>query len=174
MRPGENPTETFEVDGEDSGNGSLMRLAPVPIFFAHDPDGCRATAIASSLTTHPGPIAAEACALMAHVIRRAITWPQPAGSFEARAFLDQMAAEYLALLAGRATARLAQPPAQRSAGLDEEGYGPGEREVRKMLQSAEPEASTERNWNWKSESLELARTLRQRGRSYNGYPVSAG
>ena len=34
MKQGEKPTERFESSGEDSGNGSLMRLAPIPIFFA--------------------------------------------------------------------------------------------------------------------------------------------
>jgi len=37
-----------------------------------------------------------------------------------------------------------------------------------------PENSTERSWNWKSKSLEINKTLRRRGRSYNGYPVSRG
>merc|ERR1712054_110587 len=34
--------------------------------------------------------------------------------------------------------------------------------------------STERCWNWRSKSLCIGDTLRNRGRSYNGYPVSAG
>ena len=34
MREGESPSEIFHSQGEDSGNGSLMRLAPIPIFFA--------------------------------------------------------------------------------------------------------------------------------------------
>ena len=34
MREGERPSEIFHSQGEDSGNGSLMRLAPIPIFFA--------------------------------------------------------------------------------------------------------------------------------------------
>merc|ERR1712151_882772 len=33
---------------------------------------------------------------------------------------------------------------------------------------------TERCWNWRNPDLGLAETLRARGTSYNGYPVSAG
>lgn len=32
---------------------------------------------------------------------------------------------------------------------------------------------TERCWNWKNETLDIAGTLAARGWSYNGYPVSA-
>ena len=35
MKPDQTPTPRFEGVGEDSGNGSLMRLAPIPLFFAH-------------------------------------------------------------------------------------------------------------------------------------------
>jgi len=44
----------------------------------------------------------------------------------------------------------------------------------RLLLSAEPENSLERNWNWQSPSLDIEGTLRRRGHSYNGYPVSAG
>ena len=86
MQPGALPSPRFESAGEDAGNGSLMRLAAVPLFFHSDIDLARRMAFESSLTTHPGPMAAEACALMAHVIVRAIT-REPAQSTSS-AFLD--------------------------------------------------------------------------------------
>mmetsp|Transcript_8535 Transcript_8535/g.19647 ORF Transcript_8535/g.19647 Transcript_8535/m.19647 type:complete len:420 (+) Transcript_8535:35-1294(+) len=55
-----------------SGNGSLMRLAPVPIYFASDLDAAMNAARQSSLTTHQGEEAAECCRLMAYVIVNAI------------------------------------------------------------------------------------------------------
>ena len=51
---------------------------------------------------------------------------------------------------------------------------PGTDEIRRLILSAEPADSTERNWNWRAESLDILGTLRRRGHSYNGYPVSAG
>jgi len=64
------PPPRYEAPGEDSGNGSLMRLAAVPIFFHEDIEKCRVMSYESSLTTHPGLIAAEACAFMGYVISR--------------------------------------------------------------------------------------------------------
>merc|ERR1712194_947744 len=42
----------FEGFGEDAGNGSLMRLAPVPIFFHSDMDLAMRVSAESSYTTH--------------------------------------------------------------------------------------------------------------------------
>ena len=44
------------------------RLAAVPVLHHADLATARGTAYESSLTTHPGPIAAEACAFLAHAI----------------------------------------------------------------------------------------------------------
>ena len=61
---------TFEQTGnpfsgptEEStaGNGSLMRLAPVPLFFAHDPELAIRMAADSSRTTHGTAMAVDAC-----------------------------------------------------------------------------------------------------------------
>jgi len=51
-----------------AGNGSLMRLAPVPLFFAHDPELAIANAALSSKTTHGHPEAIDACRYMAGLI----------------------------------------------------------------------------------------------------------
>ena len=44
-----------------AGNGSLMRLAPVPLFFSRDPDEAIARAADSSKTTHGAAEAVDAC-----------------------------------------------------------------------------------------------------------------
>merc|ERR1719218_119387 len=44
----------------------------------------------------------------------------------------------------------------------------------KWLVTAKPERPTEKCWAWREEFLDIAGTLRARGREYNGYPVSAG
>ncbi|CAK9086932.1 ADP-ribosylarginine hydrolase Tri1 (Immunity protein Tri1) (Tri1-Pp) [Durusdinium trenchii] len=43
----------------------------------------------------------------------------------------------------------------------------------KWLVTSSPARETERCWNWKHETLDIAGTLAARGWSYNGYPVSA-
>src|SRR3982751_724496 len=56
------------TDAYSAGNGSLMRLAPVPLFFAHDPELAVANAALSSKTTHAHPEAIDACRYMAGLI----------------------------------------------------------------------------------------------------------
>ena len=90
MKDGEIPTPEFitYTSKDDSGNGSLMRLSPIPVFFSHFHGDKQLIDIAlefakrSSFTTHPGYIAAEACALMSYIIIHAIHRP-PTTNFAA-------------------------------------------------------------------------------------------
>jgi ADP-ribosyl-[dinitrogen reductase] hydrolase len=67
----------FEETGEDycgstdpysAGNGSIMRLAPVPLFFARDPRQAIDRAADSSRTTHGAPEAVDACRYLAALL----------------------------------------------------------------------------------------------------------
>ena len=51
-----------------AGNGSLMRLAPVPLFFARDPQDAIAKAALSSRTTHGAQETLDACRYFAGLI----------------------------------------------------------------------------------------------------------
>jgi ADP-ribosylglycohydrolase len=51
-----------------AGNGCIMRLAPVPLFFAHDPAVAIARAADSSRTTHGAADAIDACRYLAALI----------------------------------------------------------------------------------------------------------
>ena len=48
-------------DPYTAGNGSLMRLAPVPMFYASDPDEAVLMSAESSLTTHGARACVDAC-----------------------------------------------------------------------------------------------------------------
>ena len=56
------------TDPHSAGNGSLMRLAPVPMYFAHDPARAIELAAASSRTTHGAPAAVDACRYFAALL----------------------------------------------------------------------------------------------------------
>ena len=56
------------TDPNSAGNGSIMRLAPVPLFFVHDPELAIANAALSSKTTHGHPEAVDACRYLAALI----------------------------------------------------------------------------------------------------------
>lgn len=55
-----------------AGNGCIMRLAPVPIYFYPDPDATRHWAGESSRTTHGAAECIESCQLLAAMIHAAL------------------------------------------------------------------------------------------------------
>jgi ADP-ribosylglycohydrolase len=56
------------TDPRVAGNGSLMRLAPVPMFYAGDPIEALERAGESSRTTHGAPTAVDACRYFAGLL----------------------------------------------------------------------------------------------------------
>ena len=60
------------TDPRSAGNGSLMRLAPVAMWFAPDVEAVRHNARLSSLTTHAAPEALACCELYAELLARAL------------------------------------------------------------------------------------------------------
>ncbi len=65
--PDKNPY-AGSTDANSAGNGSLMRLAPVPLFYADDPAEAIRRAAESSRTTHGARTAVDACRYMAALI----------------------------------------------------------------------------------------------------------
>jgi len=60
------------TSGSMAGNGSLMRLAPIPLFFFGRSDDVIAMAAESSRTTHGSPVAIDACRYLAALIDGAL------------------------------------------------------------------------------------------------------
>eukprot|EP00929_Paragymnodinium_shiwhaense_P048349 TRINITY_DN24456_c0_g1_i1.p1 TRINITY_DN24456_c0_g1~~TRINITY_DN24456_c0_g1_i1.p1 ORF type:complete len:803 (+),score=122.77 TRINITY_DN24456_c0_g1_i1:133-2541(+) len=146
MRPGEIPPDSVAAIGEDAGNGTIMRLAPVPLFYAMDPVVAAQASAKSSDATHPGRIASAACAFQGFAIAKAIgRGPEP---ITAAAFLDATVTEFL---------KLRMPGAE------------GCEELVRLLRSAEP-PGREECWNWRADALPIQASLRARGEIYNGYP----
>lgn len=57
-----------DTDNHTSGNGSIMRLAPVPLAYSRDPAQALRRAADSSRTTHGAPAAVDACRYMAGIL----------------------------------------------------------------------------------------------------------
>jgi hypothetical protein len=87
---------------------------------------------------------------MAHIIASAIRLGY---GISAPEFLDQMRSEYISLI---------------DAGTAPDSSGV----IKKLLLSQEEDSSTERCWNWRSPSLLLLQTIKNRGARYNGHRVS--
>lgn len=58
-------------DSDCAGNGCIMRLAPIPMFFYPDLEAVERFAAESSRTTHGAPECIDACRLLARIICRA-------------------------------------------------------------------------------------------------------
>jgi len=61
-----------QADSDSAGNGSLMRLAPIPMFYLLAPDKLMEFAAASSRTTHAAQEAVDACRYYAVLIAGAL------------------------------------------------------------------------------------------------------
>lgn len=59
-------------DPSSAGNGALMRLAPVVLFFHPDREAIQTFAVESTRTTHGAPEAQDCSRLLAHVIGRGL------------------------------------------------------------------------------------------------------
>jgi ADP-ribosylglycohydrolase len=164
----------FESYSEDSGNGGIMRLAPVPIFYSSVPMSiCIKYCGLSSATTHPGALATRAAEFMGFLIYRAINRVD-SDTRTAAAFIDAAVAEYLTKFCmhpssgaehSASTTRVGSPSTQehRLKGLET---------LARLLRSNEPPGSTEYSWNWKMEDLDIEACMRNRGEEYNGYTNS--
>eukprot|EP00808_Paulinella_micropora_P014379 g65118.t1 len=60
-------------DSQTSGNGPLMRAAPVPIFYASCSEDCVRYAYLQSRATHQGHEAAECSMLLAYVLWKLVS-----------------------------------------------------------------------------------------------------
>ena len=60
------------TDPDTAGNGSIMRLAPVPMFHVHDIEAAEHYAAESSRTTHGAIECVDACRLLARILVRAL------------------------------------------------------------------------------------------------------
>jgi len=66
------PAASGATDARSAANGSIMRLAPVPLAFAHDPAEAVRLAGESSRTTHALPVCVDACRFLGGLLVGAV------------------------------------------------------------------------------------------------------
>jgi ADP-ribosylglycohydrolase len=115
--------ERFQRDGnpfagsEDprtAGNGSLMRLAPIPLFYAPDLSAVEEFAGDSSRTTHAAATAIDACRYFGVLIARAVSGATKAELLDGSARSANLVAEIAEVAAG--SFRSKNPPEIRGSG----------------------------------------------------------
>jgi ADP-ribosylglycohydrolase len=195
------PPPAYKSDAADAGNGSIMRLAAIPVRFWRDPKLAASVAGRSSYATHPGPIAAACCEFLAWLIALTIgrddgdgggiadtTSPGITAAGTVAEWLDVAVDCYVAGFHNDGTplpsasarkdggvAKKGDPSKQNTAAASAEAEGQARLLLLRLLRAeAEPPQSTERCWNWRSPQLDIKQTLVNRGALYNEYQVSAG
>ena len=127
-----------------SGNGSLMRLAAVPVFYHGDIAQAEDCAAKQSLVTHQGTEAAECCRLMAHIMVRGI-----AGE-ALRAVLESLPTAFTTDCPSVRALAASQAEMKKR---DENADGNGDKNEEKQEEAGageEEEIDPDRNWNWKA------------------------
>ena len=179
LEPNAAPPPAYVSPGSnDSGNGALMRLAPLPVFYSsHDVDVAEEAAAASAAATHPGALAALTAAFLAFVLHRAVNLSAEQRRGGARAFVLGAADEYAAKLR-RACAARARAPRAAAASASALGSALGSADDVDLLVSllrCTPAdcVETEACWAWRAPtSPAIGATLEARGETYSGHPVS--
>jgi ADP-ribosyl-[dinitrogen reductase] hydrolase len=67
-------SKVFADPSKNAGNGCIMRLAPVPIFYHNNLDQAMQAAALQAKTTHHSNTAMEASALLAYIVHRALNY----------------------------------------------------------------------------------------------------
>ena len=98
---------------DSAGNGSIMRLAPVPMFYANSMDAAVEFAVQSSAATHAAEEAVDACRYMAVVIVRAL-WGSDKEEVLAPALVGQLSDAVNRVAFG--SFRIFNPPQIRGSG----------------------------------------------------------
>lgn len=155
----------YDSKTNDSGNGTIMRLAPVPIAYHHSPRDAMDVAAMQSRATHPGGEAAACCCFMAFFIVQAITLHRQGSAAvqDARVFIDTVVEQFVGLGEADLQAFWRMEGCSRQHSMD--------RLV--ALLRCEPPSPKEMNWNWKLDELAIAEAiaLRIEENHYNGHPV---
>ncbi|MCP3659630.1 MAG: hypothetical protein GY830_04640 [Bacteroidetes bacterium] len=174
--PNQNPSEKFHPAyneppyyRDDSGNGSLMRLAPIPMHYCKDINEAVEMSKKSSYTTHPGHTAAEACGLLGFIIVKAINNTK---KLDIKTFIDHTLKEYLEIL----EKEMREVYDGGDVSLFNKSWGVVN--VIKLIKSDQKEDSKEYCWNWRTDietykkSILKSYKTRKDDGDYNGYPVS--
>ena len=153
---------TYDSATNDAGNGSIMRLAPVPIAYHSDLQQAMRYAILQSRASHPSCDAAACCAFMCFFQVRAIDLHRRGVAKDVRSFLSEAADGFL-----------------HSGFQDleefrcmESGREDGIARITALLK-CQPPSPKEVNWDWKSYEPAIRQAIhaRLRDRRYNGHPI---
>jgi len=157
---------TTAGDRNTCGNGSVMRLAPAPVYFWADTSLAEKYSYAQSKTTHQGDEAAECCRIMAFIISRCMRYR---GTNQSLATQKDASDPKAAVLASAYPLTAIQALTDMSANFKSDVYSIqclAKSEQEKEHESNKKHELEDRNWNWKNAKFEYSP---RRARMQPGY-----
>ena len=143
-----------------SGIGSIMRLAPLPIYYHDNISKAMEMAAKHSLTTHKGREAADCCRLMTYIIIKALY-------FKGEGELKERAKEFLDSLNYNEVKDAIQDDPSVICLLDS-------KQEEEFTKDSYNRTSKDRNWDWKSPTFMYSPTRATQQPGYIGsYAVDA-
>ena len=144
-----NPNSEFmiktELNQHNNGNGSLMRLAPVPIYFHDNEMKGLEYAEKQSCTTHTGTEAAECCRLLTFLIIRLINRDE---NKDFRVIFDEMKNFISPCLSV-----IKMACSEKETDFPKDGFN---------------QNNDDRDWNWKNEKYNFSKTRWSQNPGYFG------
>lgn len=86
--------QTFSTIQVQCGNGSLMRLTPIPLIYHFNPTLALHNAALSSILTHPHPTNTEACKIYTHLLTLILSHPSPSSPSPSSASASSSSSPY--------------------------------------------------------------------------------
>lgn len=143
-----NCSETISSYGkkdDENGNGTIMRLAPIPIAFVNDLEKCLEYAAKQNYTTHNGTEAAECCRLLSFILWNFLNIEKVQ---DCKMFMEQLGNSFTSSC--KAVQYLAE-----SRQEDEESL--------KMANPKFCKTVEDRDWNWKKPNYKYSPLRVQKG-----------
>jgi len=134
---------------QSSGNGSLMRLAAVPLFYRDDIKKAEEIAKLQSYTTHQGIEAAECCRLMTHIMVKGLNGEDLHNVLDSLSSTFQTDCQSVRYLADSKAELLKDQPSK-------EGDKKEETKSDKKEETKGDKIDEDRDWNWKADEFKYS------------------
>ena len=150
LNEGKITEHTKAGDSITSGNGSIMRMSAIPLFYHKDLKEAIIKSASQSLTTHQGEEASDCCKIMSFIIFKALHSTQP---LNAKKFLDDLDMSELL-------------PYLKTKGGNHLALSKCEEEIKEITPYCI--GPQDRDWNWKSKSFKYSPTRADNSPGYIG------
>lgn len=153
-----NKNYQFIKPSTDAGNGSLVRLAPVPILTRNHPEWCLMMSQLQSYATHGSELAAACCATLGYILFRLINHQSSnLSQVDFKTLLDQILVDWLDMYPTQLIPHPNRGEAEKNT-IMYEVY----QIIRQITQATADSPELNGIWNWRQEILDIQEVVNVR------------